>query len=211
MQKKLLLEDYIEELYSAAPTPGGGSAAALTAALSAALTGMVFNLTIGKKAFFELDENKQELLKTNLLEAKEHINEFLSFMDKDSEAFLELIAAYKLPKSNEAEIQIRNIKIQEGYNIALKVPFNLAEKAYKIYELIYNSSLYGNKNVISDAGVAAYMLHCTIESAVLNVEINLSSIKDQNYKNHVQSRCEEILKGSTEMKEKIMAVVKSKI
>jgi methenyltetrahydrofolate cyclohydrolase len=183
MQKKLILTDYVEELYSAAPTPGGGSAAALTAALAAALTAMVFNLTVGKKAFLELDEGTQELVTNDLKKLNSLKQDFLDFMDKDSAAFLELISAYKLPKTNEEEIQFRSKKIQEGCNTALQVPLNLAVKASETYEIIYHSALYGNKNVISDAGVAAYMLHCTIESAVLNVKINMSSIHDMDYRN----------------------------
>jgi formiminotetrahydrofolate cyclodeaminase len=211
MQKKLILEDYVEELYSAAPTPGGGSAAALTAALAAALTAMVFNLTVGKKAFLELNEETQELVKNDLKKLDSLKQDFLDFMDKDSAAFLELISAYKLPKTNEEEIQYRSKKIQEGCDTALQVPLNLAVKASEIYEIIYHSALYGNKNVISDAGVAAYMLHCTIESAVLNVKINMSSIRDMDYRNHVKGICDKISADSISMKDKITTVVESKI
>lgn len=211
MQKKLTIEKYTEELFSSAPTPGGGSAAALTGALSAALTAMVFNLTVNKKAFTSLDIEIQNEINNKLIVLEEIKNDFLQMMDKDSNAFSTVIAAYKLPKDNEEAIKTRNIKIEESSEIALQVPLTLAKRAQELYSTILIAAKYGNLNVISDAGVAAYMLHCTIESAVLNVKINLGSISDEIRKSELKKLCLEILKNSIEQKNKIDEIVLAKI
>jgi formiminotetrahydrofolate cyclodeaminase len=211
MLQDLTVKAFAEELASNSPAPGGGSAAALAASLGSALGSMVFNLTIGKKAYNEYDEET----KGSILKALEETNinkaEFLNLMEKDAEEFLELMAAFKLPKNTEEEKAIRNEKIEEGYIKALQVPLAVAEKSYEIYKYIELSANYGNKNAISDAGVAALLLQTAIESAVLNVKINLSGINDETYKAQVQQKCNELVKDGLNKKEAIMSIVNSKL
>lgn len=207
MLQNLTVRAFMDELASNAPTPGGGSAAALTGALGSALGSMVFNLTVGKKVYNEYDENiKLEVLRsletTNLT-----IDEFLYLMEKDAEEFLKLMAAFKLPKSTEEEKVIREERIEEGYKKALEVPFKVAEKAFDIYKHIELSAKYGNKNAVSDSGVAAILLQTAIESAVLNVKINLSGTKDENYKDKIEKRCEALIEEGLKQKKNIMNIV----
>lgn len=211
MQKNFMIKDYIDKLHSKEPVPGGGSAAALAASLSAALSGMVFNLTIGKKSYNEYSEEEKTRIDEALEKLKVLKDELLDFMDKDGEAFLTLISAFKLPQNNEEEKLYRKQKIQEGYKTALKTPFDLVEKSFEMYEFINTAAVYGNKNAISDAGVAAILLQSAIESAVLNVGINLSGIKDDKFKKEIKEKCSAYLKEGQEKKEKIMSIVVSKI
>jgi formiminotetrahydrofolate cyclodeaminase len=145
-----MIKDYIEKLSSKEPIPGGGSAAALAGALSSALTAMVFNLTIGKKVYEEYNEEEKALINTTLKKIEDCNIELMDFMDKDGEAFLSLMAAFRLPKESQEDKIKRNDKIQLGYENALKVPLNLAKKCIELYEYVLVASKYGNKNVISD-------------------------------------------------------------
>lgn len=211
MQKNLMIKDYIEKLSSKEPIPGGGSAAALAGALSSALTAMVFNLTIGKKVYEEYNEEEKALINTTLKKIEDCNIELMDFMDKDGEAFLSLMAAFRLPKESQEDKIKRNDKIQLGYENALKVPLNLAKKCIELYEYVLVASKYGNKNVISDAGVAAILLQGAVESAILNVKINLSGIRDEDYKENIESECRKITEEALLKKVKIMKIVNSKI
>lgn len=206
-----MIKDYIEKLSSKEPIPGGGSAAALAGALSSALTAMVFNLTIGKKMYEEYDNEEKALINTSLKKIEECNIELMDFMDKDGEAFLSLMAAFRLPKESEKEKIKRNENIQLGYENALMVPLNLAKKCIEIYEYVLVASKYGNKNVISDAGVAAILLQGAVESAVLNVKINLNGIRDEDYKKNIEVECRKITEEALLKKVEIMKMVNSKI
>jgi methenyltetrahydrofolate cyclohydrolase len=211
MLQNLTVKAFADELASNSPAPGGGSAAALAASLGSALGSMVFNLTIGKKAYNEYEQETKGSILKSLKETNINKAEFLNLMEKDAEEFLELMEAFKLPKSTEEEKSIRNEKIEEGYIRALQVPLSVAEKAYALYEHIELSANYGNKNAISDAGVAALLLQTAIESAVLNVKINLSGINDDIYKEQVQQKCNELVKSGLNKKDSIMTIVNSKL
>lgn len=211
MLQNLTVKAFAEELASNSPAPGGGSAAALAASLGSSLGSMVFNLTVGKKAYNEYEEEtKDSILKaleiTNLNQA-----EFLNLMEKDAEEFIELMAAFKLPKNTEEEKTVRKEKIEEGYIKALQVPLTVAEKSYEIYKYIELAANFGNKNAVSDAGVAALLLQTAIESAVLNVKINLSGISDDTYKAQLQQKCNELVKSGLNKKDIIMNIVNSKL
>jgi methenyltetrahydrofolate cyclohydrolase len=211
MLKNLMLKDFIDELGSSSPAPGGGSAAALSAALSSALVSMVFNLTIGKKAYDEYDEKTRKLIEEQLGKAGELKFEFLDAIDKDADAFLSLMAAFKLPKNTEEEKSIRSINIQKGYKSAIEVPMQLALKSFTVYDYIYVAAKYGNKNAISDAGVAALLLQTAIEGAILNVMINLSSIKDEEFKSAVTDKMNYIKSEGTKKRDEILQIVYTKI
>ncbi|WMJ81198.1 cyclodeaminase/cyclohydrolase family protein [Clostridium sp. MB40-C1] len=211
MQKNLMIKDYIEKLSSKEAVPGGGSVAAIVGALSSALTSMVFNLTIGKKAFQEYSEEEKKLVYKASEKIVNYNNEFLEFMDKDGEGFLSLMSAFRLPKDTEEEKIKRKDKIKEGYENALIVPLNLARRCIELYECVFISAKYGSENVISDAGVAAILLQGAVESSVLNVTINLQGIEDKVYKNKIDCECREILKIASNRKIEIMDIVNSKI
>lgn len=211
MLQGLTIKAFIDDLSTSSPAPGGGSAAALAAALGSALGSMVFNLTVGKKAYNEYDEEVKAEILSSLKETNINKDEFLNLMEKDAEEFLKFMKAFKLPKSTEAEKTFREGKLQEGYVKALEIPFKVADKAFKLYEYIEISAKYGNKNAISDAGVATLLLQAAIESAILNVKINLSGIKDKEYKTQVENQCKTFVKEGAKLKDNILAIVNSKL
>ncbi len=201
------VREFINELGSNSPAPGGGSVAALGASLASALGAMVFNLTVGKKAYNEYSQEDKVLVDKSLEQCLLLEEKFLDLMNKDTEAFLVLMSAFKLPKETEEEKKVRSLKIKEGNQVALEIPLSVAEEAYKIYEYVKIAARLGNKNAISDAGVSALMLQASIESAILNVKINLSSIKDETYKEEIKARCEKLLKEGRVKRDEILSVV----
>ncbi|MBU3114595.1 cyclodeaminase/cyclohydrolase family protein [Clostridium lacusfryxellense] len=205
------IKEFITELGSSSPVPGGGGVSALGSALACALGSMVFNLTVGKKVYNEYGDKEKTIILNNLELCLENQDSFLELMNKDKESFLILMSTFKLPKGSSVEIEIRNEKIQEGYKGALEVPLLVAEESYKIYDSIDIAAKLGNKNVISDAGVSVLMLQASIESAVLNVRINLSGIKDETYKEKIQERCTELINNGRVKRDKILLIVNENI
>ena len=201
------IREFINELGSNSPAPGGGSVAALVASLASGLSTMVFNLTIGKKVYYEYSDEEKILIAKTLNACAEYQSEFLELMNKDKEAFLILMSAFKLPKKSDDDKKVRNAKIKEGYLGALEVPLIVAQEAYKIYEYAMVAAKLGNKNAISDAGVSVLMLQASIESAILNVKINLSSINDEIYKNKVKKRCYELVEKGRIKRDEILTII----
>ena len=202
--KQLTVEEFIKDLGSNSPAPGGGSVAALAAALAGASVAMVYSLTVGKKAYDMLSEDLKKKVDLNLSEGITFYNETLDFMEKDKKVFLELMDSFKMPKVTDEEKYLRTKEINKKTYEAMMVPLELSRKAMKFYENIEFAIDYGNKNVVSDAGVSAIMLHSSIESAILNVRINLASLKDENFKNNILSEINECIKISYNKKEDIM-------
>lgn len=207
MQKDLILEEYLNKLSSSSPTPGGGSAAAVAGALSSALTSMVFNLTIGKKSYNELEMDEKERIDKALETSNIYNKKLLEFMDKDSDAFSSFMDTFKLPKETDEEKRYRENEIQKGYVQALQVPLDLAEHSLKLYEEIIIASKYGNKNVLSDAAVAAILLNAAIESSIVNVKVNLVGLKDTDYKEKIEIRCNEIIELASGFKKNALDII----
>ncbi|PJI09731.1 MULTISPECIES: cyclodeaminase/cyclohydrolase family protein [Clostridium] len=204
MLEDLTIRGFIKELSSKAPTPGGGAVASLSASLSAALNCMVFNLTIGKKIYENYDEEVKQAIDTCLKESDRLKEYFLLGIDKDAEAFAKIIESYKLPKNTEKEKEYRHEMIQKASKFAAKVPENIAENSCKLFELIWISVKYGNKNVLTDAGAAAIMAASAIEMSILNIKINLNSIDDKDFRNKLEKNCSELSKSSDKWKRKIL-------
>ena len=171
------VKEFLEKTASNSPVPGGGSVAALSAGLAAALTEMVANLTIGKKGYEEAEEDMKEVAKKG---ASLRL-QFVKDIDKDSDAFNEVMAAFKLPKETDEEKEARKSAIQEGSKSATLVPLQVAEDAFSMMEIIEKVVEKGNKNAVTDGAVAAMMARTAVLSALYNVKINLGSIKDTTF------------------------------
>ena len=171
------LEQFIEEVASSSPAPGGGSVSAAAGALASALSSMVCRLTIGKKRFKDVeDELKQVLEKVETI--KKHMQEFIV---KDAESFDKVMDAFKLPKYTDEEKEKRKSAVEEATKGAIEVPLQVMEKALEALGIIKVVAEKGNPNMISDAGVSSLMARTAAEGAYLNVRINLNSIEDQDF------------------------------
>jgi len=201
------VREFISELGSNSPVPGGGSVAALSSSLASALSSMVFNLTVGKKAYNSLSEEEKAQVNSSLEITSNLKDEFLDLMNEDTVAFNSVMEAFKLPKETEEEKAIRSEKIQEGYKVAIAVPLEVAKRTFNLYEHILVAVKYGNKNAISDGGVAALMAQSAIEGAILNVRINLSGLKDEEYKKVIESQINMLSVKGLEKQKEILNIV----
>jgi len=194
---------FIDELASDSPAPGGGSVSALNGAIAAALTSMVGNLTIGKKKYADVEEEMREIVSR----VTEIQKELLEAVDKDSEAFNVVFAAFKWPKETEEEKEARSAEIQRGTKIAADVPMSVAEKAAELMPLIEKVIMKGNQNSITDACCAMMACRYAVIGALLNVRINLGSIKDETFVKEHADRAAELEKKVNETEQKILAHV----
>lgn len=209
--KEYNLEGFLEDLASSSPAPGGGSTAALVGALAGALNSMVYSLTVGKKSFEELtEENKNKMMRLHE-STKRFIDQSMIFMEKDREEFNSLMASFKLPKETEEEKKIRSLEIKNRTISAMHAPYDFAVDALAFYRNIEFAVEYGNKNLISDAGVAAILLHAAIESAIINVKINYVSIEQESEAKDILNLCSEIYEKSSAYKQEITKKVEKAI
>lgn len=205
--KDYKIQEFIEDLSSDSPSPGGGSTAALVAALSGCLNSMVYSLTVGKKAFDNLDSDKRECLLKFAEECSEFTKLTIVMMEEDRKCFNELMASYKLPKESEEEKEYRKKDIKEKTNGAMNAPLNLLRACIKFYDNILFAAKYGNKMLVSDAGVSAILLHAAIESAIINVKINLNSLKGEDFYKDIDEELEDSNMKSLRLKSEILMIV----
>ncbi|MEA1939853.1 MAG: cyclodeaminase/cyclohydrolase family protein [Candidatus Caldatribacteriota bacterium] len=197
------VKNFLEELASHSPVPGGGSVAALSASLASALTEMVANLTVGKKGFEEVEEEMKQIVR----EASDYREKLLKDIDKDAEAFNKVMKAFKLSKNTPEEIDKRKQVIQEEFKNAALVPLEVAKDAVKLMEFISKVVEKGNKNAISDGAVAAMMARTSVLGALYNVKINLQSIKDENFISQISKQVHELESKVIEKEKKILSKV----
>ncbi len=171
------ISSFLSELSSSSPAPGGGSVAALSGALAAALDSMVCQLTLGKKKY----EDVQDEISDMSHQIKKLQRRLTELIDEDTNAFNDVMAAFKMPKATEKEKKKRSEAIQKGYKKAAEIPLETAKTAKNVLHLSIDVAKKGNKNSITDAGVAALLGYTAVHAAALNVEINLGSIKDIDF------------------------------
>lgn len=205
------LKEYVDRTASSDHVPGGGSVLGLVGSLGGALTSMVMNLTLGKKAYEELaKETKDEILE-KAKEIEEIIKELNQIVDEDTKAFSGAIKAFKLPKKTEEEKQARSQAIQEGYKGALAVPLKCAEKCLRLLELQQIFAEHGDAGVITDVGIGNLLAYAGLEGSLINVKINLSNIKDQAYNEEIKAKTDDYLEKGRALRDKSLKVVYNRI
>ena len=201
------ISGFLSELSSKSPAPGGGSVAALSGSLGAALSSMVCNLTFGKEKYADVqDEIKQVLKKSEQLRKK-----LEELVDKDTEAFNDVMKAFKMPKETEEQKKKRSAAIQQGYKTAAQVPLETARVCAEILDLAKATAEKGNVNSITDSAVSALMAQAGVIGAILNVKINLGSIKDEEFVNKMSSELKKLEDTSKDKTEEILKIVESKM
>lgn len=208
---KKTLGEYIELAASESPTPGGGSVAALAGSLGAALTNMVGNLSFGKESYESLDEDIRLDFEKSFARMVEIREELKVIVDEDSQAFDGVMEAFKLPKETDQEKLVRSAAIQSGYMKALEVPYECGKLCLEALELQEVFAHYGNINAITDVGMGALLAYTGIEGAFLNVEINLASIKDEDFKEKKYKEIKEELEKAKKIRDKTMEIVYSRL
>ena len=188
MLTELTIKDFISKVICNDPVPGGGSVSALNGALAAALSAMVANLTVGRKKYVEVNDLMQEL--STRFEKLSH--KLIEDVDRDSDAYNRVFAAFKLPKETEEEKQIRSEAIQQETKYAAQVPMEVARAVYEVLPQIDAIAQKGNSNAVTDACVSMMCARTAILGALLNVRINLTSIKDEAFVNALREEADTI-------------------
>ena len=204
---ELKTAEFVDLLASDAPAPGGGSAAALEGALGAALTAMVCSLTVGKKKSAE----HEELAKSVQARAADLKERFVDVMDRDTEAFNVVSAAFGMPKATDEEKAARSEAIQEGLKGCTKTPFEMMELAVEALELTASVLGKSNDSAASDLGVSALSLRAAIQGAWLNVLINIGSLKDAALAEDYRQRGEALLAKALPLADEIYSTVVSQM
>jgi len=201
------IQGFMDKLASKSPEPGGGSVAALTGALGAALVSMVANLTLGKEKYKDVQPQIEALLK----DSEKLRAEMQDLIQKDTEAYGALSAVYKMPKITDEEKAARTLKMQEALKIACQVPFDIGLKSLDVAKLASRAAEIGNVGAVSDAGVAVLLAQACAQSSALNVKINVNSIKDEAYNKDTWTRMQEVLKQVAALEKSVMETTYKKM
>ena len=204
---ELQTAEFVDLLASDAPAPGGGSAAALEGALGAALTAMVCGLTVGKKKYAEYQELAAEAQKkAESLKAR-----FVDVMDRDTEAFNVVSAAFGMPKETDEEKAARSAAIQKGLEGCTATPFEMMELAVETLELTDSILGKSNDSAASDLGVSALSLRAAIQGAWLNVLINIGSLKNKELAEDYRKKGGALLERALPVADRIYQTVVSQL
>jgi formiminotetrahydrofolate cyclodeaminase len=201
------LREFLDRLASRDSTPGGGSAAAVMGAMGAALVSMVCKLTVGKEGF----EAQSAELERVLHEAEALRARLTDMILDDIEAFNGVMAAYGLPRNDDAQKAARAEAIQRALKAATDAPLACARACVEVIALSKTSGELGNKKVVSDAGVAALAAYAALKSAALNVYINIGAIKDERFAAERRTEIESLIAAAETETEAIYALVKSRL
>jgi formiminotetrahydrofolate cyclodeaminase len=201
------LQSFLDELASSAPTPGGGSAAAIIGATGAALLSMVCNVTLGKKG----QEAVEPEMKTVRDESERLRARLTAMVAEDIAAFDGLMAAYRLPKASDEEKSRRAEAIQSNLRAATETPLACARTCAAVVMLARRAAEKGFAGVISDAGVGVLAANSALRSAALNVYINVPALKDRAYADAATAEIEQLIEQCAHESESVFALVRSRL
>lgn len=203
----LNLREFANELSMDSPAPGGGSTAALSGALSTALSSMVSNLTVGKKEY----ESVQKEMKKFAMSAQDLKDEFLRAVDLDTIAFNKVMDALKLPKKTDEQKEEKARAVEEASQEATLVPLGVLEKSIEALKLAKEVALKGNKNSVSDAGVAGLMAQAAAEGAYYNVKINLPGLEDADFKSKTKKQAVNFVKKARMLGDELKEILEKEL
>ena len=199
-------DSFLDALASGTPTPGGGSAAAYSAAMGAGLAAMVARLTVNKKKYKDIEEEMFAVI-----ESADGLRADLTAMvDKDAQAYLEVMAAFKLPKGSEEEQAARAKAVQQATLGAAEVPLDTARKAVEVMRLALTVASKGNPNAVTDGATAAALAQASLSAAGMNVRINLTTLEDKQTAGKMLQELDSLDKEAAGLGEKVAAAAKER-
>ena len=193
----LTVKEFLNKVAGSDPVPGGGSIAALNGAVASALAAMVANLTIGKKNYEEHEELMNHIASLALREK----DVFIADIDRDSEAYDAVFACFKMPKATD----------EEKAKYAALVPMQVARNAYELMSVIADVARLGNRNAVTDACVAMMSARTAVLGALLNVRINLGSIKDKTFADELQREADVLERMACDREKEVLDVVNQEL
>ena len=203
MLADLTVKDFLDKVACSDPVPGGGSIAALNGALASSLSTMVARLTVGKKGY-EVSEEVMQHAQTITLRL---LDEFMALIDKDSAAYNEVFSCFKLPKTTDEGKAARSTAIQKATKQAALVPLEVARKALDMMSIIADVARLGNRNAVTDACVAMMSARTAVLGALLNVRINLGSLKDRDFVLQLQTEADAIEQTACQKEKELLDAV----
>lgn len=207
MATRKTMRTFLDEVASPSPPPGGGSVPALAGALGSALTSMVCHLTVGKKKYADVEDELKKVL-----DQSEHLREqFTALIERDTVAFNKVMEAFALPKDTDPQKALRGAAIREATKEATLVPLEVMKHCIDALALAQAVASKGNPNSVSDAGVSAYMLHAALESAALNVRINLNGLDDPEFVGWKEDEVQSLRSTSALVLEEIQSIVDERL
>ena len=209
-QSKLVdmtVKEFAGETSRESPAPGGGSIAAYTGALGAALGTMVANLSSHKRGW----DSRWKEFSDWAVKGQDIKDRLLFLVDEDTNAFNKIIDAIRLPKNSDEEKQKRTKAIEEATKYAIEIPFKVMQTALEAYDLLEYMANEGNPNSVSDAGVGALAVKTAVEGAFMNVKINCKDLDDENFVNDILNKAQGILEESEKRAGEIVKTVYGKI
>ena len=196
----LTVKDFLDKVAGSDPVPGGGSVAALNGAIASALAAMVASLTIGKKGY----ETHEELMRHIFDIAVQSKNVFVEDIDRDSEAYDSVFACFKMPKASDEEKAARSTAIQKATKFAALIPMQVARNAYELMNIIMDVARLGNRNAVTDACVAMMAARSAVLGALMNVRINLASLKDKEFVSKLQNEADALEQHACEKEKELL-------
>ena len=203
--KEWTIEQFVAELASKAPVPGGGGAAALGGAVGSALGSMVGNLTVGKKKYADVEERVLQVLS----EADRLQQELLYLMEEDSRAFEPLSRAYGMPKATEAERAAKEQVMEVALRDASRVPLQIMETAGQMLDLLEELAQIGSRLAVSDVGVGVQFCRSAVLGASMNIFINTKMMKDRKLAEQLNEKAEQLIAEKSVQADHIFEEVKA--
>lgn len=189
LKMKEMIKDFLDELSSSSPTPGGGGASGLVGAIGCALGLMVGNLTVGKKKYKDVEDEIREIME-KLEDLKKKL---VTSVDDDAENFKPLAEAYRLPKNTEEEKKHKEFVMESCLLDASLVPLQIMDLSYQSLKLFSTLNEKGSVMAISDVGVGVQCLRSALTGSIMNVYINTKSMKNREMAEKMNKRAEKLL------------------
>jgi len=203
MLSRMTLEQFAEALAAATPTPGGGSASAQAGAMAAALIQMMCDLTIGRERYRAHDEAVRAIR----ARAEGLRRDLLALVDRDAQAYDEVIRALRLPKETDAQRRSRAEALERANLFAIEAPLAIADACAVLMGVASEMATRGNVNAVSDVGVAALLAYAGLRGAVLNVRVNLKGVGDESRAAKLRDRVRRLEVDSEKLREQALTAI----
>ncbi|NCO66273.1 MAG: sugar ABC transporter substrate-binding protein [Candidatus Aquicultor secundus] len=200
-------KDFLDVLASKEAVPGGGGAAAAGGAIGMALSNMVGNLTVGKKKYAEVEDEVKDLLDKGY----KVMAELETLVDRDAEVFEPLSKAYGMPKETEEQQQAKADALEKYSKEACSVPMEIMRKSYEGIQIHNRMGQIGSMLAISDVGCGVVFLKSALISGMLNVVINLNTIKDQDFVSSTRNEMNRLLSDGSKLADETLQLVLDKL
>ncbi len=191
----LSIDEFLQQLGSSDPTPGGGSLAALSGAMAAAMLAMVCNLTIGRPRYADVESEVQEILR----DALSHQHRLVALTNADMEVYEGVRDAYRLSRETEADKSHRALAIEHSMHGATEVPVQTAEASRDLVDLALRAGKITSVNALGDVAVAVHLAAAAARGGAEQARLNLATVTDTGFASGIVARLAKVGLGMDEV------------